>query len=133
MKIPMTGAAMLLAAALPAAAQNLPNRDAVRWREVGVVEAFRYFVDPSSVTREGDTVTFLMRGSAPPSPTDGINTIVARVTLDCRARLVGVGESDLYREIAGFAQSAPADTDGLRPPSDPGQTLLLNHFCTPQT
>lgn len=73
-----------------------------------------------------------MRGSSPPSPTDGVNTIVARVVLDCEARLVGLEARDYYRELAGFAQSAGASEGGLKPPSDPGQILLLDKLCVPQ-
>jgi hypothetical protein len=117
----------------PAAAQTLPGRDTVQWHEVGTVGSTRYFIDQASVTREGDTVRALMRGSSPPSPNDNVNTIVARIQLDCAARLVGLEARDYYREVAGFTQSAGASEGGLKAPSDPGQTLLLDKLCTSQS
>lgn len=125
--------AVFVAASGLASAQTLPGRDAVQWREIGIVGPTRYFIDEASVTREGDTVQALMRGSSPPSPNDSVNTIVARLKLDCAARLVGLEARDYYRELAGFAQSAGASEGGLKAPSDPGQTLLLDTLCTPQS
>ena len=119
---------MLMSVGSPAMAQILPNRDAVQWQEVGAVGAFRYFIDETSLTRDEDVLTVLMRGSAPPSPDDGVNTIVARLTLDCEQRLVALGTRDYYREVAGFAESSRLEGQ-LQAPTDPGQALLLDRLC----
>jgi hypothetical protein len=128
-----SGAGVLFVIAGVAAAQSLPARDAVQWLSLGTVGGASYFIDETSVTREGDTVRVLMRASSPPSPSDNVNTIVARVFLDCRAQLVGLEARDYYRELGGFAQSAGPSAGGLQAPSDPGQTLLLERLCTPQS
>jgi len=131
----MRAKAVVLAMALfvgsSAMAQILPDPNAVQWREVGAVGAFEYSIDERSLARDGDTLTVLMRGWAPPSGSDKINTIVARLTLDCQQRLVALGVRDYYREVAGFARSSRLES-GLVEPTDPGQILLLDRLCVEQ-
>ena len=132
MKVQAKTAALIgsLLAASPVVAQTLPHRDAVQWREVGAVGDFVYSIDETSLTRDGSHLTVLLRGSAPPQPGDEINTVVGRLTLDCRQRLVGLGARDYYRE-AGFVDGADEE-EGLVKPTDPGQILLLDRLCAEQ-
>ncbi len=120
-----------LLAAGPVAAQNLPHRDAVQWREVGVVDDFIYSIDETSFIRDGDRLTVLLRGSAPSQLDGEINTVVGRLTLDCRRRLVALGARDYYREVSGFAE-ASKEAGRLTEPTDPGQILLLDRLCVAQ-
>ncbi|QTC90647.1 surface-adhesin E family protein [Brevundimonas goettingensis] len=125
-------AAALIAASVGAAgaasAQTLTNRDTAGWTEVGPVEHVTYFVLPSSIARDGQTVRFLMKADIPSGMgEDAPNTVVAEIVVDCATRTIGRGTTEIY-SAARFLATEPHDA-ALGPASDPGQTLLIEHVC----
>jgi len=99
------------------------------WVSIGNAGGASYFVLPSSLAREGQTVRFLLKAEVPPSP-DGINpnVVVANTLVDCAASTIGTGDTEFYNVSQGFAQAR--HNEGVpKAASDPGQTLAIQYVC----
>jgi hypothetical protein len=105
----------ILLAAL--AAQLLPPPGPVRWERLTEDSLGVTYIDPASLARDGDVVRFITRtdrlAQAGDDAAGGINMLVVRVAIDCRRRLIGMAERDLYDDGGRFVQSIPAEAGGI--------------------
>ena len=105
----------LLAAAL--AAQLLPAPGPARWEPLIEDSQGVTSIDPASLARDGDIVRFTTRtdltARAGNDRAGGVNMLVGRVAIDCRRRLIGMAERDLYDDGGRFVQSIPAEAGGI--------------------
>ena len=85
----------ILLAAL--AAQALPTPRAVAaWETLPDDAAGHYFLDPASISRDGDIARALVRGVANQVQASGRKTMMMRFRIDCRARAIGIEAADGY-------------------------------------
>ncbi|WP_420479907.1 hypothetical protein [Brevundimonas sp. FT23028] len=99
------------------------------WVGIGTGGGATYSILPSSLTRDGPTVRFLLKAEVPPAPDgDTPNVIVAETVVDCAASTIGTGDVELYSLNRGFAQARHREAT-LETASDPGQILVIGHVC----
>jgi hypothetical protein len=126
----------ILAAAL--AAQLLPAPGTARWEPLIEDPMGVTSIDPASLARDGDVVRFITRtdrlARAGDDDAGGMNMLVARVAIDCRRRLIGMAERDIYDDGGRFVQSIPAEAGGIafQPLADiPVPDRVLERVCAP--
>lgn len=127
--IALAGAVTGLAGA--ASAQTLPHRDDPAWEPIGTTADFtRYSIFAPRTTVDHETVRLTLKAIVAPAPDGSPNTVVADAVVDCGASAIGVGTVELYNETHGFLRTieGPRDPE-LKPPTDPGQLLVIRHVC----
>ncbi|MEA3011489.1 MAG: hypothetical protein QOD42_34 [Sphingomonadales bacterium] len=123
-------ATTILLAAL--AAQTLPAPGAVRWERVAEESSGPSFLDPASLTRDGDVVRFLSRTDRRIVARDGIHVLVVQAAIDCRRRMIGFSAGDAYGEGGRFLFSVPVRPGGDRfqpLPASPGVDQVFRRVC----
>jgi len=104
----MVGAALI--------AQALPATASVRWEEVLPADnSGRNFVDPTSLSRDGERVRFLMRSVGHQTNADGAAAFNMRVEIDCRARTFTLLVADSYRPDGTLLASVALTPEQLQP------------------
>src|SRR5438128_710112 len=99
MMISMLTAAML--------AQSLPAPGTAQWESIGTPSAgISFSLDPASIARTGDRVTFRMRATHP-ADEQGVSDAVMGFTMDCRAHTATMNAVDFYKADGSFARSLP--------------------------
>jgi hypothetical protein len=105
----------ILLAAL--AARILPAPGPARWEPLIEESQGVTYIDPASLARDGDIVRFTTRteltARAGDDDAGGVNMLVGRMAIDCRRRLIGMVERDLYDAGGRFVQSMPAEAGGI--------------------
>ena len=75
-------------------AQPAPER---RWERIGAEPIGEAFIDPASISRQGDVVSVTMRHVFP-RVTGGIKSLISFGTVDCAARTRTATRLEGYRE-----------------------------------
>lgn len=122
--------ALLTAALL---AQSLPAPGSAQWENVGSPNAgISFALDPASIARTGDRVTFRMRTTREPADEEGVNVAIMASTMDCRARTATMNAIDLYKADGSFARSVPQssfDDDPQPVINGSPQQAILTRVC----
>lgn len=115
-----------------ASAQTLPHRDDPTWEPIGATaDGTRYAIFPGRTAVEHTTVWLTLRATVAPSPDGAANTVVAYVTVDCRASGIAVGTAEFYNETQGLLRTVEGPEDPVPiPATEPGQLLVIGHVCT---
>lgn len=120
----------ILLAAL--AAQVLPAPGTVRWEPLADESSGPSFIDPGSLTRDGDVVRFRSRSDRRVVAADGIRMLVVQAAIDCRRRMVGFGGGDAYGEGGRFLYSIPVGPGAVQfqpLPASPGVDQVFRRVC----
>src|SRR5207253_4219592 len=89
-------------------AQSLPAPAGAQWENVGAPrDGVTFALDPASIARTGDRVTFRMRTTRDQPDGDGVAVAVMGFTMDCRARTATMNAIDFYKADGSFARSLP--------------------------
>lgn len=112
------------------AAQLLPAPGAVQWELVAEEREGRTSIDPASLARDGDVVTFLLRLDAAAPTAEGFRVQIVRLAVDCRRRALGIRSADAYGEDGRFANSVEAPEVEFVPlGTSPGHERLVQRVC----
>jgi hypothetical protein len=122
--------ALLTAALL---VQSMPAPGAAQWEDVGAPRGGTAFaVDPASIARTGDRVSFRMRTTRDEADEQGIKVAVIGYEMDCRARTAMMEAIDLYKTDGSFDHSIPSasfDDDPQPVSNDPVQQAIMTRVC----
>lgn len=115
--------------------QSLPAPGSAQWETVGTPSGgITFALDPASVARSGDRVTFRMRTTREQADEQGVTVAVIGYTMDCRAHTAAMNAIDLYKADGSFAHSIPAaefDDDPQPVTADSAQQTILTRVCQP--
>lgn len=113
------------------AAQLLPEPSSVRWEMMVEESHGPSFVDPASITRDGDIVRFLNRTDRNVDDGSGVRMIVVRVAIDCRRRMIGMMQGDTYDGAGHLISSIdpPGDVQFQPLPESPGGIRVFQRMC----
>jgi hypothetical protein len=114
------------------AAQILPAPGTVRWEQVADESSGPSFIDPASLTRDGDVVRFVSRSDRRVVAGDGIRMLVVQAAIDCRRRMVGFSGGDAYGEGGRFLYSIPVGSGAVAfqsLPASPGVDQVFRRVC----
>jgi hypothetical protein len=88
--------------------QSLPAPGTAHWETIGApAGGIGFALDPASIARTGDRVTFRMKATHP-ADEQGVTDAVIGYTMDCRASTATMNAIDLYKADGSFAHSIPA-------------------------
>ena len=114
-------------------AQSLPAPAGAQWENVGAPrDGVTFALDPASIARTGDRVTFRMRTTRDQPDGDGVAVAVMGFTMDCRARTATMNAIDFYKADGSFARSLPSasfDDDPQPVTGDSAQQAVLTRVC----
>ena len=120
----------LLAAML---VQSMPAPANVQWETVGTPRGgIAFAVDPASIARTGDRVTFRMRSLRDTPDEQGIKIAVIGYEMNCRARTAAMTAIDLYKADGSFDHAIPStsfDDDPQPVSNDPVQVAVMTRVC----
>ena len=112
--------------------QSLPAPGPVHWESVGTpAGGVSFALDPASVARSGDRVTFRMKATHQ-ADEQGVTDAVMGFTMDCRARTATMNAVDFYKADGSFARSLPEaefDDDPQPVASTGAQHDILERVC----
>jgi hypothetical protein len=112
--------------------QSLPAPGTAQWQAIGTPAAgIAFALDPASIARTGDRVTFRMKASHP-ADEQGVTDAVMGFTMDCQAHTATMNAVDFYKADGSFARSLPAAEfdDDPQPVSDSGpQHDIMARVC----
>ena len=121
----------ILSAAL--LAQSMPAPGGAHWEEVGTPRGgIAFALDPASIARTGDRVTFRMRTTRDQADEQGVTVAVIGYTMDCRAHTATMNAIDLYKADGNFAHAIPAaefDDDPQPVSNDGPQHDIMTRVC----
>ena len=121
----------LLAAAL--LVQSMPAPGAAQWETVGTPrDGIAFAVDPASIARTADRVTFRMRSLRDNPDEQGIRIAVIGYEMNCRARTAAMTAIDLYKADGSFDHAIPGasfDDDPQPVSNDPVQVAVMTRVC----
>ena len=113
--------------------QSMPAPGTVQWETVGAPRGgIAFAVDPASIARTGDRVTFRMRSLRDTPDEQGIKTAVIGYEMNCRARTAAMTAIDLYRADGSFDHAIPGasfDDDPQPVSNDPVQVAVMTRVC----
>ena len=113
--------------------QSMPAPDSAQWETVGTPRGgIAFAVDPASIARTGDRVTFRMRSLRDAPDEQGIRTAVIGYEMDCRNRTAAMTAIDLYKADGSFDHAIPAasfDDDPQPVSNDPQQAAVMARVC----
>ena len=113
--------------------QSMPAPGAAQWQDVGTPRGgIAFAVDPASIARSGDRVTFRMRTTRDEPDEQGIKTAVIGYEMNCRARTAAMTAIDLYKADGGFDHAIPGasfDDDPQPVSNDPVQQAIMTRVC----
>jgi len=115
------------------ALQALPAPGDVHWENISTEGLDTVDIDPSSITREGETATALMRVHVgPETAQDGISWLVLRQAMNCRTRQLAIIVGDAYGEDGRLRSSLRPPGPQLSyydPPPGPDADRLHRRMC----
>jgi hypothetical protein len=115
--------------------QSMPAPGNVQWENVGTPrDGIAFAVDPASIARTGDRVTFRMRSLRDNPDEQGIKIAVIGYEMNCRARTAAMTAIDLYKADGGFDHAIPGasfDDDPQPVSNDPVQVAVMTRVCQP--
>lgn len=113
--------------------QSMPAPGNVQWETVGTPRGgIAFAVDPTSIARTGDRVTFRMRSLRDTPDDQGIKTAVIGYEMNCRARTAAMTAIDLYKADGSFDHAIPGasfDDDPQPVSNDPVQVAVMTRVC----
>lgn len=113
--------------------QSMPAPAAAQWEQVGAPRGgIAFAVDPASIARTGDRVTFRMRTTRDEPDEQGVKVAVIGYEMDCRARTAAMTAIDLYRADGSFDHAIPSasfDDDPQPVSNDPVQQAIMARVC----
>jgi hypothetical protein len=122
---------ILVAAAL--VLQSLPAPRRVHWEIVGEGNTAYDFIDPATIVREGDIVSYTSRlTSVLPEETGGVALMVIRNVRNCRTGRTGFSAMDGYDaegRLVASRQTRPADILYREDSPGPGAALVHRRVC----
>lgn len=119
-------------AGLALAAQLLPAPAETRWENIATQGRDTVDIDPSSIAREGEVATAVLRVAVGPGTMqDGVALLVVRQAMNCRTRQIAVMLGDSYGEDGRFISSvqAPGELAYGDPPPGPDTDRLYRRMC----
>ena len=112
--------------------QSLPAPGSAQWEAVGTPSGgVSFALDPASIARTGDRVTFRMKATHP-ADEQGVSDAVMAFTMDCRARTATMNAIDFYKADGSFARSLPQaefDDDPQPVSHDGPQHAIMTRVC----
>lgn len=124
----------LVALAAIAAAQALPAPGSVHWEPVGEGDRAYDFIDPGTIVREGDIVSYTSRLTIVIPDETGITLMVLRHARNCRTGRTGLSAADGYNadgRLVASRRSRPADIVYEENTPGPGAALVQRRVCGP--
>ena len=121
---------MMLSAAL--LLQPLPEPRSVHWESIADGDVTYDFIDPATIVREGDIVSYTSRLTDPLGSMDGIIVMVIRHARNCRTGREGFLGIDGYNEdwrLVASRRTQPRDVVYQEDTPGPRAPLVHRRVC----